>query len=123
MKTPLAIILLTLAATPAHAEWMTGGQLADVCTSDKPIDRGLCLSYIMGVLDQARALDAPFRAPDDVSGGAVRVVVTDYLTGHPQTRDAPARLAVQAAIKAAWPQPKPAAKPKPAPKPPRRKPH
>lgn len=114
---------LWLPATPARAEWMSAGQLADLCASTVPTDRGLCLSYVMGVLDGGRWRDPPVKTPDDQTGGQVRDVVARYLAAHPDGRDQPARLAVQAAVAEAWPalQVNPAVKPTSKPKKPLRK--
>lgn len=109
-----------LQATPARADWMNGNQLQDICASTSGIDRGLCLSYIMGVLDGARSLPQPLKTPADATGGQVRDVVAKYLAVHPDSRKQPARLLVKAAVVEAWPdlqetvkeKPKVKAKPK-----------
>ncbi|MDF8332581.1 Rap1a/Tai family immunity protein [Novosphingobium cyanobacteriorum] len=119
----VAAALLACAATPARAEWMSAGQLADLCASTVPTDRGLCLSYVMGVLDGGRWRDPALKTPDDQTGGQVRDVVVRHLVAHPEGRDQPARLAVQAAVAEAWPalQARPAAKAPAKPKKPVRK--
>ncbi|MBB3861925.1 hypothetical protein GGQ88_003215 [Novosphingobium hassiacum] len=112
---------LALSTVPARAEWMSGNQLHDTCSSGTAVDKALCLSYVMGVLDGSRFLDQPFKTPTGATGGQVRDVVAKYLEDHPETRDQPARTLVKAAVIGAWPklQPKAAAKPpaKPKPKP------
>jgi hypothetical protein len=117
------VMSLACAATPARAEWMSAGQLADLCASTVPTDRGLCLSYVMGVLDGGRWRDPPVKTPDDQTGGQVRDVVARYLATHPDGRDQPARLAVQAAVAETWPalQANPAVKRASKPKKPLRK--
>jgi len=93
-----------LQAAPARADWMNGNQLQDMCASTSGIDRGLCLSYIMGVLDGARFLDRPLKSPTDATGGQVRDVVAKYLAVHPESRAQPARLIIKAAVVEAWPE-------------------
>jgi len=106
------------AATPAHAEWMNGNQLHDMCSASSPVDQALCLTYVMGVLDGTRYLDAPPGTPKGATGGQVRDVVARYLVNHPESRTLPARKIIRSAVIDAWPalQPKPAVKPKPKPK-------
>ncbi len=109
---------LTFSAVPAHAEWMSGNELHETCASGSAVDKALCLSYVMGVLDGARFLDQPLKTPTGATGGQVRDVVSKYLANHPESREQPARKLVKAAVVDAWPklQPKPAAAPKAKPK-------
>ncbi|MCY1672718.1 Rap1a/Tai family immunity protein [Novosphingobium sp. SL115] len=104
---------LAFAATPAHAEWMNGSQLNDTCTSTAPVDRAMCLSYVMGVLDGYRALPQPPVTPDDISAGKVRDVVVAYMTDHPEILEKQGRTVVKTAIADAWPKLQPKAKPVP----------
>ncbi len=110
---------LALSTVPARAEWMSGNQLHDTCSSGTAVDKALCLSYVMGVLDGSRFLDQPLKTPTGATGGQVRDVVAKYLDDHPETREQPARTLVKAAVVEAWPklQPKAAAKPVAKPKP------
>ncbi|OYX64370.1 MAG: hypothetical protein B7Y89_01780 [Novosphingobium sp. 32-60-15] len=117
-KTRLRLTLVaSLAAlsTPAHAEWMDGNQLHDTCATPAPLDRAMCLSYVIGVLDGLRYLPQPPVTPKGATAGQVRDVVAKYLIDHPEMRDQQARILVRAAVASAWPelQPKPAQKPKP----------
>lgn len=119
MSRTLSLVLaagLGLVAAPAHAEWMSGNQLYDTCSAASPIDRGLCLSYVMGVLDGFRSMDLPPRTPEGATGGQVRDVVTKYLVYHPESRTLPARTIVKSAVVDAWPDLQPRLKPKPRPK-------
>ncbi len=108
---------LVLSAAPARAEWMSGNELHETCASGSAVDKALCLSYVMGVLDGSRFLDQPLKTPTGATGGQVRDVVSKYLADHPEVREQPARTLVKSAVMDAWPklQPKPkvAAKPKP----------
>lgn len=106
---------LALSTAPARAEWMSGNQLHDTCSSGTAVDKALCLSYVMGVLDGSRFLDQPLKTPTGATGGQVRDVVAKYLEDHPETREQPARTLVKSAVVDAWPklQPKPPVKPKP----------
>ena len=114
----LPFTLLLLAATPAHAEWMSGQQLHETCTAAAPVDRAMCVSYVMGVLDGFRDLDRPPRTPLDTSAGQVRDVIVRYLDEHPEKRTLQGREVIRAAIVAEWPklQPKAPVKPKPKPR-------
>lgn len=109
---------LALSTAPARAEWMSGNQLHDTCASGTAVDKALCLSYVMGVLDGSRFLDQPLKTPVGATGGQVRDVVAKYLDDHPALRDQPARTLVKSAIVDAWPklQPKPKAASKAKPK-------
>lgn len=110
---PFALLLL---ATPAHAEWMSGQQLHETCTTATPVDRAMCLSYVIGVLDGFRDLDRPPKTPLDTSAGQVRDVVVRYLDEHREQRTRQGREVIRAAIVAEWPKLQPA-KSKPQPKP------
>ncbi len=101
-----------LLSSAARAEWMSGEQLAEVCSTTVPVDRAMCLSYVMGVMDGVRYLDAPPRTPIGTSAGEVRDVVVVYLAEHPEARALQGREIVRAAVVAAWPkiQPKVAVK-------------
>lgn len=115
-----AVAGLALTASPARAEWMNGSQLHDACTSSAAVDRAMCLSYVMGVLDGYRALPQPPVVPEDISAGKVRDVVVAYMADHPEVLERQGRTVVKSAITDAWPklqpQPKPAAKPKARPR-------
>ncbi|WP_156135891.1 Rap1a/Tai family immunity protein [Novosphingobium subterraneum] len=106
--------MLTLLATPARAEWMSGAQLNEACSAKAPVDRAMCLSYVIGVLDGFRSMERPPKVPDDVSAGQVRDVVATYLASHDEAQTLQGRMVVQAAIADAWPdiQPKVAPPPK-----------
>lgn len=108
-----AIPLLGLLATPANAEWMSGEQLQDTCSAKAPVDRAMCLSYVIGVLDGFRAAERPPKVPEDVSAGQVRDVVAAYLASHDEARTLQGRMVVKAAIVDAWPDIQPKAAPAP----------
>lgn len=105
---------IALLAAPARAEWMSGEQLEEACSARTPVDRAMCLSYVIGVLDGLRSSERPPKVPDDVSAGQVRDVVAQYLASHDEARALPGRTVVKAAIVDAWPtiQPKIAPSPK-----------
>lgn len=109
-----AVAAAALLASPARAEWMSGEQLQDACSARTPVDRAMCLSYVIGVLDGFRSLEQPPKVPDDVSAGQVRDVVAAYLASHEEARTLQGRAVIKAAIVDAWPdiQPKAAASPK-----------
>ncbi|WP_292632066.1 MULTISPECIES: Rap1a/Tai family immunity protein [unclassified Novosphingobium] len=98
---------------------MSGEQLHETCSATVPVDRAMCLSYVIGVLDGFRALDRPPKTPLDATAGEVRDVVTRYLADHPEQRTLQGRDVIRAAIVAQWPKlqpPKPKPKPKPKPR-------
>ncbi len=109
---------LALAAEPARAEWMSGNELHETCASGSAVDKALCLSYVMGVLDGSRFLDEPLKTPTGATGGQVRDVMSKYLADHPEIREQPARVLVKSAVVDAWPklQVKPKVVPKAKPK-------
>lgn len=111
----LPFALLLLAATPARAEWMSGEQLHETCAATTPVDRAMCLTYVIGVLDGFRDLDRPPVTPPEASAGEVRSVVARYLADHPEKRTLQGREVIRAAIITEWPKLQPA-KPKPKPK-------
>jgi hypothetical protein len=108
-----ALAALGLLASPARAEWMSGEQLQDVCSAKAPVDRAMCLSYVIGVLDGLRSAERPVKVPEDVSAGQVRDVVAAYLVGHDGALALQGREVVKAAIVDAWPEIQPKAAPSP----------
>lgn len=105
MKLRIAVATcMALSATSARAEWMNGNELHDMCSSTGAMDRALCLSYVIGVLDGTRYLDQPLKTPIGATGGQVRDVVARYLANHPDSRTLPARKLVKTAIIEAWPE-------------------
>lgn len=119
MKSSLVLAAgLALSTVPARADWMSGNELHETCASGSAVDKALCLSYVMGVLDGLRFLDLPLKTPVGATGGQVRDVVSKYLADHPETREQPARVLVKSAVVDAWPklQPKPKAVPQAKPK-------
>lgn len=110
----IALAALWLLAAPLRAEWMSGAQLEETCTASAPVDRAMCLSYVMGVLDGMRGMERPPRVPDDVSAGQVRDVVVRYLAENPARGPLQGREVVRAAVAAQWPALQPRAKTKPA---------
>lgn len=103
-----------LLASPARADWMSGAQLQESCSGGAPVDRAMCLSYVMGVADGLRYLDQPPKVPADATAGQVRDAVARYLADHPDKLTLDGRALVRAAIVDAWPdiQPKVDAPPK-----------
>lgn len=93
---------------------MSGAQLHEACSAKAPVDRAMCLSYVIGVLDGFRSMERPPKVPDDVSAGQVRDVVAAYLASHDEAQTLQGRMVVKAAIVDAWPdiQPKVAPPPK-----------
>lgn len=111
MKLSIALVAgIAALPTTAHAEWMDGNELHETCTTPAPLDRAMCLSYIIGVLDGLRYLPLPLVTPKGATAGQVRDVVAKYLTDHPETRDQQARIIVKAAVVDAWPQLQPKVK-------------
>lgn len=110
----LVLATVALLPSPARAEWMSGAQLNEACSAKAPVDRAMCLSYVIGVLDGFRSMERPPKVPDDVSAGQVRDVVATYLASHDEAQTLQVRMVVKAAIADAWPdiQPKVAPPPK-----------
>lgn len=108
-----ALALAVLLASPARAEWMSGEQLQEACSAKAPVDRAMCLSYVIGVLDGLRSAERPVKVPEDVSAGQVRDVVAQYLGSHDEAKTFQGREVVKAAIVDAWPEIQPKAEPPP----------
>lgn len=109
----LVLATVTTLATPARAEWMSGAQLHEACSAKAPVDRAMCLSYVIGVLDGFRSMERPPKVPDDVSAGQVRDVVAAYLASHDEAQTLQGRMVVKAAIVDAWPDIQPKVTPPP----------
>ncbi|MFN3457573.1 MAG: Rap1a/Tai family immunity protein [Novosphingobium sp.] len=104
---------VALLPSPARAEWMSGEQLQEACSAKAPVDRAMCLSYVIGVLDGFRSAERPPKVPDDVSAGQVRDVVATYLAKHDEALALQGRMVVKGAIVDAWPEIQPKAAPPP----------
>lgn len=116
-----ATAFLSLSATDTKAEFVSGNQLYDWCTTSERDaiyfqNDASCREYIIGVSDgmttaadvvtAVAKLDTPFElicVPDRVRAGQLREVVVRYLRDHPADRHESAAFQVALAIKDAYP--------------------
>jgi hypothetical protein len=100
-----AMALLTLTAE-ARAAFMDGNALHADCTSNNYVERGTCLGYVEGVvdnLDEIRSAQNVRRCiPDGTVGHQVVDVVVNYLREHPEGKSYAASSLVIFAVLQAW---------------------
>ena len=79
---------VTLGVVPASGQsfsFLSGNQLAEVCLSNTPSDRGVCRGYVMGILDtfdMGLPLNCDF--PRGINTTQVTDIVINYLRAHPK---------------------------------------
>jgi hypothetical protein len=122
MKLTLAALAarraLAQAAPPAKADgtveaFYSGNQLFAACsTQSSTHDSGLCLGYIIGVVDMVSTVATAFSAtgapaaycfPNGVTTGRIRDVAIQRLQAHPEERHYPAAGIILTAITEAFP--------------------
>jgi hypothetical protein len=98
-------------AARAEAGFLGGEELYQLCDSNNIIERSLCESYIMGVIDATVRLLPPndsgrFCLPDHSRMRDVEPVVRSYLKTKPDRRDSPAEILIAAALRERFPCPR-----------------
>ena len=96
-----AAALLMICATPARAEFLTGNQLFDSCTSRESIMQMDCLGYVSGVHDALAGITICL--PSGVTRGQIMDFVTQWLRANPAQRHLTADQTVSIALNAQWP--------------------
>ena len=87
----------------ALAGFLTGEELTGICVEPS----ATCVSYLMGVVDGAVAMEweslaSGFCVPDRVDSGEVRRLYLDYVQRYRMLGDMPAAMLVLNALKQAW---------------------
>jgi hypothetical protein len=114
------ICSVPLTASSAHAQTVAvptlwdGNKLQAACSGTTSTTLTMCATYIFGVIDGVRVMEASFMAvsvthqsafciPDGVSIGQLKDVVALYLNEHPEQRHYAAAGLVLAAVSGAFP--------------------
>jgi len=98
------ILILSLLAGSAHAEFWDGNRLHEKLSSSSYYEQGLAMGYIMGVSDMT--LNILHCAPPTATAGQVQDMVAQHLRLYPERRTKTADTIVTDTLKAAWPCPK-----------------
>ena len=101
-----SILLASLLATSAHAEFFSGNDLLTRLNKkdDSIVDSMVSLGYISGVHDANNGVR--FCTPVTVLTGQARDVVHKWLLANPEWRDYSGDLVVTFALTSVWPCPK-----------------
>jgi hypothetical protein len=78
---------------------MTGNDLLGVCTETSPDKKGMCIGYILGVMDY-RSLIKHTSCPPDTTIGQMKDAVVGFLQTHPEAKKVSAAFLVGPAIMA-----------------------
>jgi hypothetical protein len=106
-KLALGVVMALLTLTgEARAAFMDGNALYADCTSNNYVERGKCLGYVEGVVDNLEeirsARNVPVCVPNGTVGHQVVDVVVNYLRDHPEGRSYAASSLVVFAVLKAW---------------------
>jgi hypothetical protein len=110
--TILAAICLSLLASPAQAQALTGNQLYQQCRDNDRWSKGFCFGFIMGAseilngIPPSSALRTNRIPPEGVTNGQIEDVVKLFLRDHPKQRHLPAAALIIYALADAFPCPK-----------------
>ena len=101
-----AMLLMALSAPSAlaGAGFETGNDLYTMCNEDDYYSRGVCIGYIMGIVDDfgEEPHTSTCRLPRHITAAQVRDVVVKYLRDHPAERHLSASSEAWVAIFNAW---------------------
>ncbi|BDD65027.1 hypothetical protein Sj15T_00480 [Sphingobium sp. TA15] len=103
MKRLLALasaMSLAAVSNQAQAQWLTGNQLYEWCSSTSVTEGGACMAYVIGALDGNLSINTA----NGVTRGQIKDVVRKYLADHPERRQMMAATLVYMAVYSAWPQ-------------------
>jgi hypothetical protein len=101
--------LLLLAAHSVHAEYFSGVLLNKYCNSQSDYEKGMCLGYIVGVVDSFKTTSTVkgekkiFCIPQGVTSGQLVLVLKKSMQEHPETLHLPASAHTLSALTAAFP--------------------
>ena len=100
-----ALLLMVLLSRPLSeaipAAFVSGNQLLESCTASQFDAQGICLGYVLGVVD---SLSMPYVClPAHIIGKQLQDIVTIYLRDHPASRHQPASLLTADAVASAFP--------------------
>ena len=90
------ILLATLLATSAHADFKSGNEVLENINSDNYYNKGNAMGYIMGVVDAYSGIY--ICPPETITGGQVQDIVKNYLTQIPAKRHQGASVLVYSAM-------------------------
>lgn len=105
----LFVLLLVTLGRPAHAEYFSGILLNKYCSSESRYEQGMCLGYIVGVVDSFNTTYAVkgekkiFCIPAGVTSGQLVLVMKKSMQEHPETLHLPASAHTLSALTAAFP--------------------
>ena len=106
---PLMSFVLLYTASTAQAEYFNGILLNQYCNSNSAYEKGMCLGYIVGVVDSFNTTYALkenekiFCIPPGVTSGQLVLVMKKSMQEHPETLHLPASAHTLSALTAAFP--------------------
>ncbi len=93
----------------AQAEYFSGILLNKYCNSESSYEKGMCLGYIVGVVDSfnttyaLKGVKRVFCIPPGVTSGQLVLVLKKSMQEHPETLHLPASAHTLSALTAAFP--------------------
>ena len=103
----------SLVPQTANAEYFSGILLNKYCSSESRYEQGMCLGYVVGVVDSFNTINAAkgykkvFCIPPGVTSGQLVLVVKKSMQEHPETLHLPASAHTLSALTSAFPCKKP----------------
>ena len=102
----LLLLILPLAANSQGGNFRSGNKLKTECFSDSPVERGLCMGYVIGVADNNSFLICAPSGSGGVTVGQFRDIVKKYFDDNPAQLHKDADVLVLSALQQAFPCPK-----------------
>ena len=105
----LLVLMLVMIGQPVNAEYFSGILLNKYCSSESRYEQGMCLGYIVGVVDSFNTTNAIkgekkiFCIPSGVTSGQLVLVMKKSMQQHPETLHLPASAHTLSALTAAFP--------------------
>ena len=105
----LFVFALFLPVVSARAEYFNGILLNKYCNSDSAYEKGMCLGYIVGVVDSfnttsvLKGEERILCIPQGVTSGQLVLVMRKSMQEHPETLHLPASAHTLSALTAAFP--------------------
>ena len=105
----LTLVFLFVAAHSASAAYFNGSLLNKYCSSESKYEQGMCLGYVVGVVDSFNTTN-PLQTskriiciPPAVTSGQLVLVLKKSMQEHPETLHLPASAHTLSALTAAFP--------------------
>lgn len=109
ITTLMLLLIVVSLGQVAHAEYFSGILLNKYCNSETGYENGMCLGYIVGVVDSFNTTNLVKEGrralciPPEVTSGQLVLVMRKSMQEHPETLHLPASAHTLSALSAAFP--------------------